>query len=199
MTINLDKKNNKPSFNLEKDEVDYYYSTNGKQYGPYLKKDLLTKIDSNTLVWREGIEWTNASKLEEFNNHFQSKVPVINNSDISLADSEVVEVLESNNITKSQKMFSSPFSFSGRIRRLEYGISFIIYYVAVMILPFITIDAPILGLGYIPTLWFLFAQGTKRCHDRGNPGWWQIIPFYGFWMIFAEGEAQDNEYGSSPK
>ena len=196
MKINLDKE---PSFNLEKDEVDYYYSVNGKQYGPYLKKDLLTKIDSNTLVWREGIEWMNASKLEEFNNHFQSEGPVIKESDVSILDSEVVEALEPNNITNSQKMFSSPFSFKGRVRRLEYGISLIIYYVASWTLSIITIDAPILGLGYIPTLWFLFAQGTKRCHDRGNPGWWQIIPFYSFWMIFAEGEAQDNEYGSSPK
>ncbi len=196
MKINLDKE---PSFNLEKDEVYYYYSVNGKQYGPYLKKDLLTKIDSNTLVWREGIEWMNASKLEEFNNHFQSEGPVIKESDVSILDSEVVEALEPNNITNSQKMFSSPFSFKGRVRRLEYGISLIIYYVASLTLSIITIDAPILGLGYIPTLWFLFAQGTKRCHDRGNPGWWQIIPFYSFWMIFAEGEAQDNEYGSSPK
>ena len=199
MTINLDKKDKESSFNLDKDEVDYYYSINGEQYGPFMKKDLLTKIDSNTLVWREGIEWTNASKLEEFKNHFQSEVSVIKESDISIVDSEVVEVLEPNNITNSQKMFSSPFSFNGRIRRLEYGISFIIYYVAAMTLPLLTIDNPILGLGYIPLLWFLFAQGTKRCHDRGNPGWWQIIPFYGFWMLFADGDRQSNEYGSSPK
>lgn len=152
MAINLDKKDKDPSFNLDKNEVDYYYSKNGKQYGPYVKKDLLTKIDSNSLVWRDGIEWTNASKLEEFKNHFQSEVPAINNSDISVVDSEEVEVLESNVIAKSQKMFSSPFSFNGRIRRLEYGISFIIYYVAVMILPLLTIDSPILGLGYIPLL-----------------------------------------------
>lgn len=199
MAFNLDKKDKNPSFNLDKNEVDYYYSKNGKQYGPYVKKDILTKIDSNTLVWRDGIEWTNASKLEEFKNHFQSEVPAINNSDVSFVDSEEVEVLESNVIDISQKMFSSPFSFNGRIRRLEYGISFIIYYVAAMILPLLTNNSPILGLAYIPLLWFLWAQGAKRCHDRGNNGWFQIIPFYVFWMIFADGEAQDNEYGSSPK
>lgn len=199
MAINLDKKDKDASFNLDKNEVDYYYSKNGKQYGPYVKKDILTKIDSNTLVWREGIEWTNASKLEEFKNHFQSEVSVIKESDISIVDSEVVEVLEPNNITNSQKMFSSPFSFNGRIRRLEYGISFIIYYVAAMTLPLLTNDSPILGLGYIPLLWFLWAQGAKRCHDRGNNGWFQIIPFYVFWMIFADGDRQNNEYGSSPK
>jgi hypothetical protein len=195
MAINLDKKDKESSFNLDKDEVDYYYSINGEQYGPFMKKDLLTKIDSNTLVWREGIEWTNASKLEEFKNHFQSEVSVINNSDVSFVESEEVEVLEPNNITNSQKMFSSPFSFNGRIRRLEYGIS----YVITMFMLGLLGNSPILGLAYIPIFWFLLAQGTKRCHDRGNPGWWQIIPFYGFWMLFADGDRQNNEYGSSPK
>jgi nitrogenase molybdenum-iron protein alpha chain len=39
----------------------------------------------------------------------------------------------------------------------------------------------------VPYCWFIWAQGAKRCHDRGNSGWYQIIPFYGFWMLFAEG------------
>lgn len=51
----------------------------------------------------------------------------------------------------------------------------------------------------IPYLWFIWAQGAKRCHDRGNSGWFQIIPFYGLWMLFAEGEVGTNEYGNSPK
>ena len=96
-------------------------------------------------------------------------------------------------------MFSSPFSFNGRIRRSEYGISSIIYCVAIIPLNDLAIDVPILSLLYIPLIWFYIAQGTKRCHDRGNPGWWQIIPFYGFWMIFADGDRQNNEYGRSPK
>lgn len=51
----------------------------------------------------------------------------------------------------------------------------------------------------VPYCWFIWAQGAKRCHDRGNSGWYQIIPFYGFWMLFAEGETTANEYGNSPK
>lgn len=199
MTINLDKNDKEPSSNFDKDNVDYYYSINGKQYGPYKKKELLTKIDSNTLVWRDGIEWTNASKLENLKDHFKSEVSAKNNLDIAVLDSEPVEFLESNAISKRQKMFSSPFSFNGRIRRSEYGISSIIYCVAIIPLNDLTIDVPILSLLYIPLIWFYIAQGTKRCHDRGNPGWWQIIPFYGFWMIFADGDRQNNEYGRSPK
>ena len=51
----------------------------------------------------------------------------------------------------------------------------------------------------IPVYWFTWAQGAKRCHDRGNSGWFQIIPFYGLWMLFGDGEIGDNEYGSNPK
>ena len=51
----------------------------------------------------------------------------------------------------------------------------------------------------VPYFWFIWAQGAKRCHDRGNSGWYQIIPFYGLWMLFAEGEIGTNEYGNSPK
>ena len=54
-------------------------------------------------------------------------------------------------------------------------------------------------LSLFPMIWILYAQGAKRCHDRGNSGWFQIIPFYVFWMIFAEGESNTNQYGESPK
>jgi uncharacterized membrane protein YhaH (DUF805 family) len=99
-------------------------------------------------------------------------------------------------------MFQNPFSFDGRIRRTEFGISFIIYIVAAGIVGAIVQSgggAAIIGLAYIPMLWFLWAQGSKRCHDRGNSGWYQIIPFYAFWMLFADGDKGINEYGSNPK
>jgi len=61
-------------------------------------------------------------------------------------------------------------------------------------------EAAILGLAYIPMLWFLWAQGAKRCHDIGHSGWYQIIPFYMLWMIFAKGEEGiQNKYGVNPK
>lgn len=101
-------------------------------------------------------------------------------------------------------MFKSPFSFEGRIRRLEYGLSQIIYTIAVMLISTLsdknTIISPIILLiAYIPLVWFILAQGTKRCHDRGNSGWWQIIPLYSLWMLFADGSPEINNYGPSPK
>ncbi len=54
-------------------------------------------------------------------------------------------------------------------------------------------------ISYILVFWSLFAQSAKRCHDRGNTGWFQIIPFYGLWMLFADSDYGDNEYGPNPK
>lgn len=100
-------------------------------------------------------------------------------------------------------MFKNPFSFDGRIRRTEYGVSVLIYAFCATILNAIVGasdgDAAILLFAYIPLLWFLWAQGAKRCHDVGNSGWWQLIPFYGFWLLFQDGEHGRNQYGENPK
>jgi len=105
-------------------------------------------------------------------------------------------------------MFKNPFSFDGRIRRTEYGLSIIIY-IFVYFIIFLTVG---IGAGYnsgagwffillllVPLLWFMWAQGAKRCHDLGNSGWYQIIPFYILWLLFQDGERGENGYGQNPK
>jgi uncharacterized membrane protein YhaH (DUF805 family) len=102
-------------------------------------------------------------------------------------------------------MFKNPFSFEGRIRRLEFGLSHIIGTFGLMI--FGGILSAIAGrngggikvIAYIPYLWFIWAQAAKRCHDLGNSGWWQLIPFYSLWLLFADGQSGENEYGPNPK
>ena len=96
-------------------------------------------------------------------------------------------------------MFRNPFSFKGRIRRMEYGISFIIFYISNNILMALSAEEPAVVILLIPSLWFTWAQGAKRCHDRGNSGWYQLIPFYVLWMQFGDGDIGANEYGANPK
>ena len=100
-------------------------------------------------------------------------------------------------------MFQSPFFFKGRIRRLEYGLSYLIYLVLYVLSVFVLSQFPksiyILGIPYIALLWFLLAQGAKRCHDLGSSGFYQLIPFYVFILLFQEGQAWENEYGLNPK
>lgn len=117
---------------------------------------------------------------------------------------------EVNNNAKPS-MFSHPFSFYGRIRRTEYGISMIIGFVINIVLNAILSSAEqnssgsatsIIVLYFILLLfyiWFALAQGAKRCHDRGNSGFYQLIPFYSLWMLFAVGDSKPNEYGVCPK
>jgi len=51
----------------------------------------------------------------------------------------------------------------------------------------------------LPFIWLLYAQGTKRCHDLGKSGWWQLIPFYVLFLIFQPGTGELNEYGYPPR
>ncbi|PYF74357.1 uncharacterized protein DUF805 [Pedobacter nutrimenti] len=57
----------------------------------------------------------------------------------------------------------------------------------------------VLFIAALPVFYFIIAQTAKRCHDRGDSGWWMIVPLYGFWMLFADGDIGDNEYGPNPK
>lgn len=99
-------------------------------------------------------------------------------------------------------MLNNPFSFEGRIRRTEFGLSVLIYAIPSAFIDILSEAGDVFGillLGYIPLLWFLWAQGAKRCHDRGNSGWFQVIPFYSLWMLFADSDYGLNEYGPNPK
>jgi uncharacterized membrane protein YhaH (DUF805 family) len=99
-------------------------------------------------------------------------------------------------------MFSRPFSFQGRIRRLEFVISVVV--LVAFCLTVGVVFAPKLPPWYtapisLPFVWSYLAQGVKRCHDLGKPWWWFFIPFFVLWMLFAEGELRVNEYGPAPK
>ena len=122
------------------------------------------------------------------------------------SDNTTFTVQEQEETICNKGMFKRSFSFHGRIRRTEYGISFIIYFVWVMILNVATAsnDMPeglaiFLIVTYVPMIWFLLAQNCKRCHDRGNSGWYQLIPFYFFVLLFGDGEEGSNDYGDNPK
>jgi uncharacterized membrane protein YhaH (DUF805 family) len=96
-------------------------------------------------------------------------------------------------------MFKEPFSFAGRIRRSELWIGAIIFLFGIGIVAGLASSSDIFGLGFIPLIWFKLAQNAKRCHDRGNSGFFQIIPFYWIWMYFADGDKGPNQYGEDPK
>ncbi len=102
-------------------------------------------------------------------------------------------------------MFKNIFSFDGRIRRTEYGLTYL-GYVLISSMQDIwnqfsqTEFSDILYvIIMIPLIWVVLAQGAKRCHDRGNSAWYQIIPFYALWMLFGDSDHGPNQYGDNPK
>lgn len=150
------------------------------------------------------------SNIPIVNSVFDSVVPVEPSIGIMLEKNSPDYVENNKNQStplpqKKAAMFSRIFSFKGRIRRLEYGLTYLAYFIWSFPMQVMTESqiseayAVIYLLSLFPMIWILYAQGAKRCHDRGNSGWFQIIPFYVFWMIFAEGESNTNQYGESPK
>jgi Cu/Ag efflux pump CusA len=84
-------------------------------------------------------------------------------------------------VREYRTFFKKPFSFYGRIRRIEYVLSFLITLTINLIISLLTQNTPkiisgpiniLIGIGLI---WFLLAQGSKRCHDMNRSGWWQLL------------------------
>lgn len=120
-------------------------------------------------------------------------------------------------------MFKAPFSFDGRIRRIEYFLSGLVCGVVVWIAMLLGVGTFLLGAGsgsaagsafglligvvaIIAAIWFSLAQGIKRLHDLNKSGWLILIcyiPFVGWifalYMLFADGTVGPNQYGPDPK
>jgi curved DNA-binding protein CbpA len=135
----------------------------------------------------------------------QEELSKPNNDSVTITISpEKIEELKRNaqqnsNLTDKPSMFRNLFSFDGRIRRLEYGISLIIWYLYLTASVLISDATGIYYFLWLFGMWFLWSQGAKRCHDLDESGWWQLIPFYFLWLLFKEGKDGINQYGSNPK
>jgi uncharacterized membrane protein YhaH (DUF805 family) len=99
-------------------------------------------------------------------------------------------------------MFQNAFLIGGRIGRIEYGISLIIYVIITLVIRNIaeeSTNAKYIFIFYLPALWFVWAQSIKRCQDTGKSGWWLLIPFYVLWLLFKVGDPGENQYGENLK
>ena len=96
-----------------------------------------------------------------------------------------------------------PFSFKGRIGRLQLILSYVVGFVAWFAIYALSESALeynsnifLLFLACTAVFfWFLYAQCAKRCHDLGKSGAWMFVPFWNILLFFAEGEKGENQYG----
>jgi uncharacterized membrane protein YhaH (DUF805 family) len=177
----------------------YYYSVGGTRVGPVTIEELkvVRGLSPETLVWYNGLSsWLRAGDVAELSELF-AYVPSSSPPPIVVGGVYAPSSLPSGEV---QSMFAAPFSFDGRIRRLEYGLSFIISLAVIIFSTLIFGDYTAIDWIFIILAnWFNYAQGCKRSHDVGKSGWWQLIPFYCLYILFAEGDRGENEYGSNPK
>jgi len=198
----------------------FFYSFGGNKQGPvYLEELIDANITNETLIWFEGLpQWTPAGKIEELVPILelipppipdQSQEKFVEETRASIAQDHLITQMQQQPQAHRKNMFSKPFSFEGRIKRTEYLFSILIYYALTFCIGYIIgsvglSDGTNYGMAYIylgsilPAI-FLLAQGAKRCHDIGRSGWFQLIPFYIFWMIFSKGHYGMNQYGEDPK
>lgn len=122
-------------------------------------------------------------------------------------DSKTIQTkaTEGNTFVK-QELFAHPFSIKGRIRRSEFGLSYIMYVLSMVCIVILSDECSILELLTIPLVWFMLAQSCKRFHDRNITGaciFTLVIPLYNIYMLlmllFADGDDHENEYGPDPK
>ena len=93
-------------------------------------------------------------------------------------------------------------NFNGRARREEYWY-FVLGNLIVSIL--LGVVDGLLGMQIIGSIYSLavlvpsIAVAIRRVHDVGKSGWFILIPIYNLILMFTEGQAGTNEYGTDPK
>ena len=136
------------------------------------------------------------SNVDENEDEDEDEEITLINTQVKTSD----EVFESGTV---RPMFFKVFSFKGRIRRTEYGLSCIIFLIVYILLMSWFVEANIGdegGILLIPLFWFYIAFSVKRCHDLNLSGWMFLIPcFNPIALLFAPGRAGDNYYGPNPK
>ncbi len=188
----------------------YYYKKKTK--GPYSFDELKKEgLDPGTLIWFDGLDnWTPIEQIKEIediltSNNVSSEVKLLSTSEDKFNSSNNLndESSQKKIYAISQKnFFSKLFSFKGRIRRLEYLLTFIfliIIYVVAILFALNSENTDLSGLQYL-ILYIWLAQGAKRSHDIGQSGWLQLIPFYNIALFFLKGKQNlENEYGVNPR
>ena len=109
----------------------------------------------------------------------------------------------------TKKCFSNYANFSGRARRKEYWLFYLVIVIIGIILQvcdaILDTDPLLIGIWNLATFLPIFAAGARRLHDTGRSGWWQlliltvigIIPLIIF--LASDTKKENNKWGDPAK
>lgn len=92
--------------------------------------------------------------------------------------------------------------FSGRARRKEFWMFYLLFIVAVGVSSAIGSQIGFQWLGNIVMLGLLIpliACEVRRMHDTDHSGWWILVPIANIIFLFIEGTKGANRFGEDPK
>lgn len=92
--------------------------------------------------------------------------------------------------------------FSGRARRKEFWLFYLLFIVAVVVSSAIGNQIGFQWLGNIVVLGLLLpliACEVRRMHDSDHSGWWILVPIANIIFLFFEGTKGPNRFGEDPK
>ena len=101
-------------------------------------------------------------------------------------------------------------SFSGRARRTEYWMFFLVYFVIALVIGVVegllSIGGYLTGIFALVHLLPSLGVTARRLHDTNRSAWWMLVSFIPVigWLVLLyfmlnAGDAQDNRFGSNPK
>jgi uncharacterized membrane protein YhaH (DUF805 family) len=101
------------------------------------------------------------------------------------------------------------FDFSGRARRKEYWMFFLVNILIAIVVGFvlgvisvITGNKSIQSYAQLYTL-IVFIPGiavaVRRAHDSNHRGWWLFVPIYNLILMCFDSDPANNRFGPNPK
>lgn len=108
------------------------------------------------------------------------------------------------------KVMKQYVDFSGRARRKEYWMFFLVYFLIALVCGVVegvlSIPGTITGIVALVHLLPSIAVTVRRLHDTDRSGWWiliGLIPIIGglvlLYFMVKSGDTQDNRFGNDPK
>ena len=185
----------------------YFIVNNGQQAGPFELHELLANgLNANSYVWCEGMpNWLPATQVPEVAALLQQTPPPPGYQQPYQQpgyqqpgyQQPYPQQPKSMDFGEAIKVCFNKFAdFNGRARRSEFWWFQLFAYL---------VSSITCGIGGLVLLIPLLAVTSRRLHDTGHSGWWQLIQLVPFGVILIiiwgvqDSDPGPNEYGPNPK